>query len=466
MTEPITTTAAQVIRTELPVVAIVGRPNVGKSTLFNRITGRRQAITDDQPGVTRDRVQGEAEWKGVRFSLVDTGGFVTGSQDTIEQEVRSQAEQALEEADLVVMLCDAREGVTGLDADVGDLLRRRSRPCLLVLNKVDHPETGRYETAEFYRLGLGDPFPVSASNGRRTGDLLDKIVDLLDGIERPSEGSPERDERVRIVLAGRPNVGKSTLMNRLADVRVSIVHDQPGTTRDSTDVALEWRDQQFLLVDTAGMRRRSKVDDPVEYFSNLRASHSIDRADVVVAMTDGSEGVTVQDVRIMDHVLEMGKALVVAVNKWDLVDTTEQSAEGFRQDVVDRYPFLRDYPILCLSALTGRRAYRVLEAAATVVGRARERIPTPRLNRWVEQIIGRSSPAGTAREVRLLYVTQGDVSPPTFLAFSNRPDLVDDNYHRYVENQLRREFGFEGTPIRIHWRNTRSKKNRRPLEPT
>ncbi len=458
MSENLTTTAAEVIRTDLPVVAIVGRPNVGKSTLFNRITGRRQAITDDQPGVTRDRVRGEAEWNGVRFSLVDTGGFVTGSQDTIEQEVRSQAEQALDEADLVVMLCDAREGVTGLDTDVGNILRRRSRPCMLVLNKVDHPEGFRYQTADFYRLGLGDPFLVSASNGRRTGDLLDEIVKRLDGVKEPT--TQDADERVRIVLAGRPNVGKSTLINRLADVRVSIVHDKPGTTRDSTDVALAWRGNQFLLVDTAGMRRRSKIDDSVEYFSGLRASHSIERADVVVAMTDGSEGVTVQDVRIMDHVLEAGRALVIAVNKWDLVDSSEMTAELFRQNVVDRYPFLRDYPIVCLSALTGKRAFRVLETAATVVTRARERIPTSKLNRWVERIIGRTAPAGTAREVRLSYMTQSGVSPPTFLAFSNRPDLVEDPFSRYVENQLRLEFGFEGTPLRIHWRSSRSNRGR------
>lgn len=451
----------QIIRTELPVVAIVGRPNVGKSTLFNRITGRRQAITDDQPGVTRDRVQGEATWKGIRFSLVDTGGFVTGSQDRIEQEVRSQAEQALDEADLVVMLCDAREGVTGLDADVGELLRRRSRPCLLVLNKVDHPESARYDTSEFYRLGLGEPFPVSAGNGRRTGDLMDEIVLRLEGVGQQREAPP--DDVIRLVLAGRPNVGKSTLINRLADERVSIVHDKPGTTRDSTDVTIVWRENQFVLIDTAGMRRRSKVDDQVEYFSNLRATHSIDRAEVVVAMTDGSEGVTVQDVRIMDHVLELGKSLVVAVNKWDLVDTAERTAEKFRQDVVDRYPFLRDYPIVCLSALTGRRAFRVLETAATVHARARERVTTPRLNRWVESVIGRSAPAGTAREVRLLYMTQSGIAPPTFLAFSNRPDLVDDSYRRYLENRLRLEFGFEGTPIRIHWRSSRSKRAARAV---
>ncbi|MBT3344779.1 MAG: ribosome biogenesis GTPase Der [Gemmatimonadetes bacterium] len=458
----ISTSATQIVKTELPVVAIVGRPNVGKSTLFNRITGRRQAITDDQPGVTRDRVQGEGEWKGIRFSLVDTGGFVTGSQDKIEQEVRSQAEQALDEADLVVMLCDAREGITGLDADVGELLRRRSRPCLLVLNKVDHPESGRYDIAEFYRLGLGEPFTVSAGNGRRTGDLMDEIVARLAGVGG-QEVAPT-DDLIRIVLAGRPNVGKSTLINRLADDRVSIVHDQPGTTRDSTDVTIVWRENRFVLVDTAGMRRRSKVDDQVEYFSNLRATHSIDRADVVVAMTDGSEGVTVQDVRIMDNVLESGKGLVVAINKWDLVDTKEKTAEVFRQHVVDRYPFLRDYPMVCLSALSGRRAFRVLETAATVYGRARERVTTPRLNRWVDTVIGRSAPAGTSREVRLLYMTQSDVAPPTFLAFGNRPDLVDESYRRYLENRLREEFGFEGTPIRIHWRSSRSKRARQAAD--
>lgn len=441
-----------------PIVAIVGRPNVGKSTFFNRVTGTRQAITDDRPGVTRDRVHAVADWCGHRFTLVDTGGYVPGSDDAIEGSIRRQAELALAEADVVLFLVDASSGLTGDDRDVADLLRRANAQCLLVVNKVDHPDVERYNLGEFYALGLGDPHVVSAANGRRSGDLLDALVARFDQLDAP----PASDEdAVRIVLAGRPNVGKSTLINRLSGQEVSIVHDQPGTTRDATDVTLESGGRRFVLVDTAGMRRRSKVDDPVEYYSNLRASYSIERCDVVVVLLDAMEGATSQDARIMGHAMELGKGVVVAVNKWDLMRAGEDSIgiDTYRDDLRHRYPFLKNYPILVLSALTGSRASRCLEESARVRDRARARISTSRINRWVEETTRRLPPTGSGREIRVHYVTQSGEAPPTFLVFATRPDLVSDSYRRHFENSLRETFDFEGTPVRMHWRPSR---NRRP----
>ncbi len=431
-------------------MAIVGRPNVGKSTLFNRLTGTRRAITDDQPGVTRDRIHGIAEWGGHRFTLVDTGGYVPRS-DGIEGEVRWQAEKALEEADLVLLVCDAAEGVSGADREVADLLRRRGIRCLLVVNKVDHPDPYRYDMGEFFGLGLGDPHPVSGATGRRSGDLLDAIVAGFD-----PAGPPPVDPRpeVRLVLSGRPNVGKSTLINRLCGERVSIVHEQPGTTRDSTDVTILRDGQRFVLVDTAGLRRRTRVQDPVEYFSALRASHSLERADVVVVLLDAVEGTTAQDARIMSRVLELGRGLVVAVNKWDLVAATEGAGlAAYRDEMRRRHPFLHHYPILTLSALTGRRAADCLGASAAVAERARARVPTPRLNRWLQEITRRRAPGGGG-DVRILYATQTGVAPPTFLLFSNRPTMLSPSYCRFVENCLRERIDLTGTPVRIHCRSS------------
>ena len=432
-------------------MAIVGRPNVGKSTLFNRLTGTRRSITDDQPGVTRDRIHGIAEWGGHRFTLVDTGGYVPRS-DGIEGEVRWQAEKALEEADLVLLVCDAAEGVSGADREVADLLRRRGIRCLLVVNKVDHPDPYRYDMGEFFGLGLGDPHPVSGATGRRSGDLLEAIVAGFD--PAGSATVDPRPEEVRLVLAGRPNVGKSTLINRLCGERVSIVHEQPGTTRDSTDVTILRDGQRFVLVDTAGLRRRTRVQDPVEYFSALRASHSLERADVVIVLLDAVEGTTAQDARIMSRVLELGRGLVVAVNKWDLVAATQRAGmAAYRDEMRRRHPFLHHYPILTLSALTGRRAADCLGASAAVAERARARVPTSRLNRWLQEITRRLAPGGGG-DVRILYATQTGVAPPSFLLFSNRPTMLSPSYRRFVENCLRERIDLTGTPVRIHWRSS------------
>ncbi|MFH1566530.1 MAG: ribosome biogenesis GTPase Der [Gemmatimonadota bacterium] len=436
-----------------PVVVILGRPNVGKSTLFNRLVGSRRSITDDRPGVTRDRVYLETEWSGRRFTLVDTGGYVAGSSDAIESAVRQQAELALEEADLVLFLCDAGTGLTGLDREVAELLRRRECPCLLVVNKMDHPNQQRYE-GEFYQLGLGDPIPVSAATGRRSGDLLDAVVTRLDALGVAWEVEP--GEVIRVAIIGRPNVGKSTLVNRLAGSQVSIVSEQPGTTRDTTGFRLTWQGRRFAIMDTAGLRRRARVEDPVEYYSVLRAGDSIQEADVVLVLVDGVEGLTTQDARIMRQVVDAGRGMVVAVNKWDLADRAGRAAEEFRQQLHDRLPFLGDYPILFVSALTGRRVARCMEGIARVHDNWRRRVSTSRLNQCIEAAGRHLAPSSGGRDLRLLYATQHGVAPPTFVVFCSRPDQVGDSYRRYLENALRKEFGFEGAPLRLHWRSRRS----------
>lgn len=453
-----TQTRILAVEPEAPLVAIVGRPNVGKSTLFNRLTGTRRAITDDQPGVTRDRIRSIAEWGGHRFILVDTGGYVLRS-DGIETQVRRQAEKAIEEADLVLLVCDAGEGVSGADREVADLLRRRGMRCLLVINKVDHPDLYQYDMGEFFGLGVGDPHPVSAATGRRSGNLLEAIVSGLGGTQA-SNPVDEGPAEIRVVLAGRPNVGKSTLINRLCGERISIVHEQPGTTRDSTDVTILRDGQRFVLVDTAGIRRRTRVQHPVEYFSALRASHSIERADVVVLLLDAIEKTTAQDARIMNRVLKLGRGLVVAANKWDLLTSAEEEdIASFRTQMRRRHPFLRHYPILTLSALTGQRAEACLGASAAVAARARARIPTPRMNRWLREVTRRLAPGGGG-QARILYATQTGVAPPSFALFTNRPDLVGPPYRRFVENSLRESIDFTGTPVRIHWRSSRLRRTR------
>ena len=432
-----------------PIVAIVGRPNVGKSTLFNRLIQTRQAITDDQPGITRDIIQAHAEWNGRSFTLMDTGGFVPGGVG-MEKLVREQAELALDEADLVMFLCDGSSGVTALDREIADLVRRRNQPCLLVVNKMDHPQQQR-DVAEFYSLGLGEPFEVSATTGRRTGDLLDVVTDRLTSAPAVSQDEDSRAS-IRVVLTGRPNVGKSTLMNRLAGYRVSIVDDQPGTTRDATDIRITSNERSFTLIDTAGLRRRAKIDDQVEYYSTLRATDSIDRADVAVVLLDADEGHTTQDGRIMSQVLTAGCAMVVALNKWDLISREQGDVAAHVQRLRDRFPFLGEYPVVSMSALQGKRVAKCLEAVAGAYDSFTTRVPTAQLNRAIEEIEKRLPLSREGKEVRLLYATQNGVAPPLFVIFSNRPDLMPDSYKRYVEGRLREQFSFNGTPLRILWR--------------
>ena len=431
-----------------PIVAIVGRPNVGKSTLFNRILGTRWAITDGQPGVTRDQIFAEAEWGGHSFTLVDTGGYMPNAKDALSAAVRSQAANALVEADIAIFLCDGTTGLTDLDQEMGAMLRSGGGKCLLAVNKVD----GAGPVAsldEFYRLGLGEPLPVSAVTGRRSGDLLDALIALFDEVEAYRT---EWDEAaIRVALVGRPNVGKSTLINRLAGYQVSIVHDQPGTTRDPIQFRLTWQGSHLQFVDTAGLRRRSKVNDPVEFYSTRRAANSINRADVAVVLIDGAERWVMQDVRIMEQVIKSGCGLVVAINKWDLV--AAGTADEYRGALRDRYPFLRNYPVLCISGLTGRRVHKCLEVVAAVGNKCRTRIPTARLNKIIQQLSGEYLATQEGRDIRLLYATQHGINPPAFTIFTNLSRSVPGNYRRHIENRLRLEFDFEGTPLRIAWRH-------------
>lgn len=453
--EPTEQDSPQVVERERPIVAIVGRPNVGKSTLFNRILGARWAITDDVSGVTRDRIFAPAEWSGKRFTLVDTGGYVLISDDAIETAIRKQVETAISEADVIVQVCDVQTGLTDLDRQVAEILRRQPHPKLLIANKADNA-AGDARIDEFYSLGLGDPFPVSAATGRRSGDLLDAMLALFP--EEAEEGGGDDDELVRVALAGRPNVGKSTLTNRLAGHEVSIVHEKPGTTRDTTHIRLEWREKQLLLMDTAGLRRRTKVDDQIEFYSSRRAVNSIEHADVVVVMIDAVEGCVMQEARIMEQVMDTGCAMVLAVNKWDIEDARGEGADEFRDDLRHRYPFLRDYPIVFISGLTGRRVNRCLEAIARVGKNRQQRVGTSQLNRFLRETCAENPPTGKGKDIRLLYATQHSVKPPTFTIFSNMPQLIPSTYKRYMENRLREHFGFEGTPLRILWRKRSEKK--------
>ena len=441
--------AAQQLGHQRPLVAIVGRPNVGKSTLMNRLVQSRRVITDDQPGVTRDRIYAETEWNGRRFTLVDTGGFIPRSKDAIEAAVRSQADMAIDEADVVMLVCDAVSGLTDLDREVAALLRQHQHPCMVVVNKVDQPDQ-RGVVDEFYSLGLGEPVAVSAATGRRSGDLLESLSQLF-GNEQ-FEALTEEDGAIRVALAGRPNVGKSTLINRLAGYQVSIVHDQPGTTRDTTSTRLVWKDREFLLMDTAGLRRRAKVDNQVEYYSGRRAVSSIERADVVVVLLDAVEAWTVQDARIIGQALEAGCGLLLVVNKWDLIDRGGEATQEFTDNLHDRFPFLIDFPVLFISALTGRRVQKCLDAVVTVYDQRHRRIPTAQLNAFLESVTQWNPPASSGRELKLFYITQHATAPPTFVIFASYPELVTGSYRRFIEKKLREEYNFEGTPIRIKWR--------------
>ena len=436
-----------------PIVAIVGRPNVGKSTLFNRLLGTRRAIIDDRPGVTRDAIYAQVEWGQHRFTLVDTGGYVPRSNEAIAAAVCAQAERAIDEADVVVLLCDLTTGATDLDREVAQLLMRRDVPSVLVVNKVDRPQSG---LEDFFGLGLGDPVPVSAASGRKSGDFLELLTARFEDHFVGAEVQAE--EAIRVALVGRPNVGKSTMMNRLAGKRVSVVNEQPGTTRDTTNIRLEYDGQQFVFMDTAGLRRRSRVDDQIEYYSSLRAGHSIEEADVAVALIDGVEGVTLQDLRVINQVIEAGCGLVIAVNKWDLVDRAgPSSGEQFRGDLHAKYGYLKDYPLLFVSGLTGKRVMKCVDAVGQAFANFSSRVATASLNRLLSTVSSQAPPTQGGGEVRLFYATQHSVAPPTFVVFSNRPDLIKTSYRRFFERKLRDHFNFVGTPIRMIWRKRRSR---------
>lgn len=442
-------------RADAPVVAIVGRPNVGKSTLFNRILGERVAIVAEQEGVTRDRHFAPADWAGRHFMLVDTGGVVDVADRPLEREVREQVMAAVEHADALIFVVDAEAGLHPVDSRVADMLRRTERPVVLAANKVDEP-VGATEHLEFFELGLGEPIPVSATNGKGSGDLLDALVEELPGeggeVPPGSESGLEAD--LRLAVVGRPNVGKSSFVNRLLGEERVVVHEEPGTTRDSIDTYLEYEGQRICLVDTAGLRRQSRIGDDVEFYSRVRTARAIDRADVCILLMDCVRGAANQDFRIGEQAWEAGCGLVFVANKWDLVeDRGPEVVARFQDALRERASYLRRVPIVTASAETGLRVRKVLDLAREVRENGRRRVKTSEVNDVLQRLLRqRQPPQGSTGDVRIYYGTQVASEPPLFVLFANRPEEVADHYVRYLENGFREAWDFLGNPVRIKLR--------------
>ncbi|MEZ4702312.1 MAG: ribosome biogenesis GTPase Der [Rhodothermales bacterium] len=432
----------------MPLVAIVGRPNVGKSTFFNRLIESRQSIVHDEPGVTRDRIYGNTEWNGVEFAVTDTGGYVAHSDDRFEKAIREQVEIATEEADLVLFVVDVTTGITGLDEELAGMLRRSQTPVLVLANKADNAER-RWGTSEFYQMGFEDIFPISALNGSGTGELMDAIVERL-----PAPAvRDEKDERPRIALIGRPNVGKSSLTNALLDQNRSIVTEISGTTRDAIDASFKYHGREIVLVDTAGLRKRARVTENVEFYAQLRTERAIQECDVAVLLVDATMGLETQDIRVLKQAEEMKKGLVVAINKWDLIEKETNTARDFTTDMHERLKTLSYVPVITISAVTKQRVHKLLDTALEVAERRSTRIPTSRLNEAMLDAIGRAAPPMYRnRPVKIKYVTQVHERPPVFTFFCNFPQGIAESYRRYLENQLRKAFPLEGVPVTIHFK--------------
>ena len=461
-----------------PLVAIVGRPNVGKSTFFNRMIGERVAIVEDMPGTTRDRIYGDTDWNGREFTLIDTGGLELGSDIPVGQvgldgqpgdimeRVRAQAELAIEEADVIIFMVDAQAGVTAADDEVADLLRRTKKPVILTANKADNARL-RQDVVEFYALGIGEPITISSTQGTGTGDLLDLIVDALPPEQESPEGEEEEDV-TRIAIVGRPNVGKSSLLNAILGFQRAIVSDVPGTTRDAIDIEFEYKNKKLILIDTAGIRRRGRVGPGVEKYSVLRSSRAIDRCDVALLMIDAGEGLAAQDTHIAGEIHEKAKGVVVIVNKWDLAQAQRreeregiyldpndaiESAERYRKIIAEGLKFIPYAPIVFTSAKTGYHVQSLLDTVLNISEMRYLRIPTSRLNEVVQEAVRRHNPTVfKGRVMKIYYATQTQVNPPTFVFFVNDPQALHFTYERYLENQLRHAFSFRGTGIRLQFR--------------
>lgn len=441
----------------LPLVAIIGRPNVGKSTLFNRIVGGRTAIVDDVPGVTRDRIVAVADWNGRSFQLVDTGGLVPGTREELERQIAHQVEAAIRSADLILFVTDAAAGSTPMDEDIAARLRREGRRVLLVANKVDRPDDPS-AGSEFHAFGLGDPHPVSAIQGTGSGDLLDRIVEALPAAE-PTDAPATA---LRVAVLGKPNVGKSSFVNRLLGEERVIVSPVAGTTRDAVDTRFAWNGREVVLIDTAGLRKASAREPGLEYYTYLRTLAALGRADVAVVLLDGTEPLSRQDLRVLNLAVERGKGVVAAVNKWDLVAAETGTAEAYAAAFRESAPTLAFVPLVYLSAKTGKRVERALEIAFRVGEGRRRRIATPEVNRVLRGIVAAyPPPTYRGRGVRLLYANQVAAEPPTFVIFTNDPENVTDSYRRYVENGMREAWGFEGVPLRFIYRADVSRRARR-----
>ena len=429
-----------------PIVAVVGRPNVGKSTLFNKLVGRRVSIVEDTPGVTRDRIFSDCEWRSRQFLLIDTGGIEPASDDIILSQMRDQAQLAIEAADVIVMVVDMRAGVVATDREVAAMLQKSGRPIVLCVNKCDTVGVMPPEFYEFYNLGLGEPYPVSAVHGHGTGDLLDAVFEYF-----PEESVKEEDDdAIKVAIIGKPNAGKSSLVNRVAGETRVIVSDVAGTTRDAIDTAVENDKGRFLFIDTAGIRRKSRVRDNVEKYSIIRAEAAVDRADVCVIMIDATEGFTEQDSKVAGIAHEKGKACIIAVNKWDAVEKDGGTMNTFRKKLENDFSFMSYAPIIFISAKTGQRIDRLFELIVYVSNQNATRISTGMLNDVLADATARvQPPSDKGKRLKIYYMTQPSTKPPTFVCFVNNADLFHFSYQRYLENKIRETFGLEGTPVRF-----------------
>ena len=429
-----------------PIIAVVGRPNVGKSTLFNKLIGKRMSIVDDTPGVTRDRIYGDTEWCGRKIMLVDTGGIENATDDIILSGMRSQAELAISMANVVIFVVDVKSGVTAADSEVASMLQKSGKPVVLCVNKCDAIGDLPLEFYEFYNLGLGDPVAVSSVHGHGTGDLLDEAFKYL-----PAEENGEEDEEIiNVAVIGKPNAGKSSLINAVAGEERAIVSDIAGTTRDAIDTLVENKFGKFNFTDTAGLRRKSKVEEKIEKYSVLRAQMAIERSDVCVIMLDGVDGFTEQDSKVAGLALEQGKACIIAVNKWDIVDKNSTTMDAYRKKLMNDFSFMSFAPIIFISAKTGQRIDRLFELIKFVNEQNTMRISTGKLNDILAEATARvQPPSDKGKRLKIYYMTQASTKPPTFVFFCNRAELFHFSYQRYLENQIRSTFGLEGTPIRI-----------------
>lgn len=430
-----------------PIVAIVGRPNVGKSTLFNIFANSRISIVEDTPGVTRDRLYADTEWLDNEFMMVDTGGIEIMNTDKIAVSIRQQAQIAIAEADVILFVCDARAGITHEDAEVAKMLRQSKKPIVLAINKADSPKQ-EMEIFEFYNLGIGEPIPVSAANHLGLGDLLDAVVEKFP--ETSAYGEDGNEDEIKVALIGRPNVGKSSIFNTLVGEERSVVSDVAGTTRDAIDTPVIREGQKFLFIDTAGMRRKARIDEPIEKYSIIRSLRAVDRSDVVLMVIDAIDGVTEQDKKIAGYAHEAGKGIVLVVNKWDLYDKDNTSTLRYTENLRRELVFMQYAPVVFVSAMTKQRIHRLPEVIHYVAEQNAMRISTSVLNQVVEDAIAiNPPPTEKGQRLKILYATQVKIKPPTFVIFVNEPEIMHFSYQRYLENKLREAFGFEGTPLQM-----------------
>ncbi|MES2765616.1 MAG: ribosome biogenesis GTPase Der [Bacteroidota bacterium] len=433
------------------IVAIVGRPNVGKSTLFNRIIQERNAIVEAEPGVTRDRIYAQAEWNGKHFMLVDTGGIVTNSEEIFDKAIREQAMLAITEADAIIFVCDAKDGITPMDKEVANLLRTSKKPITLVVNKADNAAMDN-AAYEFYNLGLGEPYAISAMSGRSTGDFLDVVVEPLSASEE------DKDTRLKIAIVGRPNAGKSSILNTILGKERAIVTPIAGTTRDAIDTVFKYHGEEIVLIDTAGLRRRSHVTENIEMYSIIRTTRAIERCDVAVVVLDAERGLEDQDKKIINQCAEARKGILIAVNKWDLVEKDSNTAVKFEKDFLEELVTLNYLPLVFVSALTKQRVPKIVEMAKEIQAKRATRISTSKLNDALLEDISRTPPpAVSGHDLRINYITQVSIEPPVFAFFANRPELLPDSYKRFMENKLREHYDFKGVPISFVFRRKNTK---------